>query len=200
MDAENSIFVPAEQEARVIINRLEHADGDPELLQLISGISKEDFALIGELIQMYCLADALCRGLTAMLQKHRLGKVTDAAFSLNDTDVLFHTKKEARESCLDIDKAGIILAVDTLEMHRQFRHTFSHWVVKRYIDGKHLIAFSKSSPDSKRRDGTALEGGKAKIMAFRKDLLITELKKLKGHCNFLSEVHIYLESNRAIQA
>lgn len=200
MEAESSMVASAEQETREIICRLECAEGDPELLQLLSGVSKDDFALIGELIQMYCMADALCRGLTAMLQEHRLGTASDAAFSLNDTDVLIHTKKEARESGLNIDKAGIISAVETLEMHRLFRHTFSHWVVKRYMDGKHLVALSKSAPDAKKRDGIALEGGKAKLAVFRIDLLLTELEKVKGHCRFLSEVHAYLESGAATQA
>jgi len=200
MESVSSMIGSVEQEARDVILRLESAGGDSKLLQLLSGVTKEDFALIGELIQTYCMADALCRGLTAMLKEHRLGTASDSVFSLNDTDVLIHTKKEARDSALNIDKAGIISAVDTLEMHRIFRHTFSHWVVKRYMDGKHLVALTKSAPDALKRDGIALEGGQAKFTAFRIDLLLTELEKVKGHCRFLSEVHAYLESGAATQA
>ena len=197
MEAENSMVGSAERDECEIILRLESAHGDAELLKLLSGVSKEDYALIGELIQMYCMADVLCRGLTAMLQEQRLGTASEAIFSFNDTDVLIHTKKEARETGLNIDKAGIILAVETLEMHRLFRHTFSHWVIKRYMDGKHLVALSKSAPDAFKRDGVALEGGKAKLAVFRIDLLLAELEKIKGHCRFLSEIHAYLESGAA---
>jgi hypothetical protein len=182
-----------DEEIREIIRLLESADGTRELPRLLLGVGKEDFALIGELIQMYCMADALCRGLIAMLQERRLGTTSDLAYSLTDTDVLLHTKKEARETALTIDKAGIISAVETFEMHRVFRHTFSHWLVKRYSDGKHLVALSKSTPDAKKRDGIALEGGNAKLMVFKIDLLMTELAKIKGHCRFLSQLHAYLE-------
>jgi hypothetical protein len=197
MEADNSMVGSAEYEAREIISRLEKAEGTSELPRLLLGIGKDDFALIGELVQMYCIADALCRGLIATLKEKRLGAASDSAYSLNDTDVLLHTKKEAHETALNIDKAGIISAVETIEMHRVFRHTFSHWVVKRYVDGRHLVALSKSAPDAIKRDGIALEGGQAKLMVFQIDLLIAELAKIKGHCRFLSEVQAYLEGASA---
>jgi len=184
----------AEDEAREIIGRLEKAEGSAELQRLLLGIGKDEFALIGELVQMYCIADALCRELIATLKEKRIGTASDSAYSLNDTDVLIHTKKEACETALNIHKAGVISAVETLEMHREFRHTFSHWVIKRYADGRHLVALSKSAPDAKKRDGIALEGGRAKLMVFRLGLLMEELTKIKGHCMFLAELQAYLDS------
>ncbi|MBD9463935.1 hypothetical protein [Pseudomonas sp. Pdm06] len=197
MEADNSMVESVDEELREIMRLLEDAEGTHELPRLLLAPSKEDLALIGELIQMYCVADAFCRGLIAMLQEHRLGIASDSAYSLNDTDVLLHTKKEARETGLNIDKAGIICAVETFEMHRMFRHTFSHWVVQRYSDGKHLVALSRSAPDAKKRDGIALEGGDAKLMIFRIDLLMAELAKIKGHCRFLSQLHTCLEGASA---
>ncbi|MGR4973015.1 hypothetical protein ACIPQ1_09165 [Pseudomonas sp. LARHCG127] len=194
MEADNSMVGSVDEETREIMRLLEGAEGTRELPRLLLGVGKEDLALIGELIQMYCVADALCRGLIAMLQERRLGTSSDSAYSLNDTDVLIHTKKEAHETALNIDKAGIISAVETFEMHRVFRHTFSHWVVHRYSDGKHLVALSRSATDAKKRDGIAPEGGNAKLMIFRIDLLMTELAKIKGHCIFLSQLHAYLEA------
>ncbi|WLH43955.1 hypothetical protein [Pseudomonas beijingensis] len=193
METGNSMVGSVDEEMREIMRLLESAESTRELPRLLLGVGKDDLALIGELIQMYCVADALCRGLIAMLQERRLGTTSDSAYSLNDTDVLLHTKKEARETALNIDKAGIITAVETFEMHRIFRHTFSHWVVQRYSDGKHLVALSRSAPDAKKRDGIALEGGNAKLMVFRIDLLMTELAKIKGHCKFLSQLHACLE-------
>lgn len=193
MEADNSIVGSVDEEMREIMRLLEGAESTRELPRLLLGVGKDDLALIGELIQMYCVADALCRGLIAMLQERRLGTSSDSAYSLNDTDVLIHTEKEARETALNIDKAGIISAVETFEMHRIFRHTFSHWVVQRYSDGKHLVALSRSAPDAKKRDGIALEGGNVKLMIFRIDLLMTELAKIKGHCRFLSQLHAHLE-------
>jgi hypothetical protein len=193
MEAKSLMLESVEEEIQNIIRQLEAAECTPELSRLLLGIGKKDFALIGELIQMYCMADALCRGLIALLQERRLGCSTDSAYSMNDTDVLIHTKREARETNLNIDKTGIIAAVDTLEMHRVFRNTFSHWVVKRHSNGKHLVALSKSAPDAKKRDGIALEGGEAKLMVFQIDLLMAELSKIKGHCRFLSQLNTYLE-------
>ncbi|WP_405122917.1 hypothetical protein ACI514_00950 [Pseudomonas sp. M20] len=197
MEAKSSMIGSAEEETHKIIRQLEAAEGTPELSRLLLGIDKKDFALIGELIQMYCMADVLCRGLIAMLQDRRLGASTNSAYSLNDADVLIHTKIEARGTTLNIDKTGIITAVEALEIHRVFRNTFSHWVVKRHSNGKHLVALSKSAPDAKRRDGITLEGGKAKLMVFQIDLLMAELTKIKDHCRFLSQLHAYLEGASA---
>lgn len=59
------------------------------------------------------------------------------------------------------------------------------------------MAFTKSKSDAEKRDGIALDAGKAKLMAFRIDDLMTELAKVKGHCKFLSELHHYLEGSPA---
>lgn len=193
MEVDSLMVGSAEDEAREIIERLEKTEGPLELQRLLQGIGKDEFALIGELVQMYCIADALCRELIATLKEKRVGAATDSAYSLNDTDVLTHIKKEARETALNIHKAGIISAVETLEMHREFRHTSSHWVVKRYVDGRHLVALSKSVPDAKKRDGITLEGGQTKLMVFRVDLLMEELTKIKNHCEFLTELQVYLD-------
>lgn len=177
-----------------IMNRLEAADGDAELLRLLQEIEKEEFSLIGELIQTYCRADTLCRGLIAMLREKRLGSASDKAYLMNDADVLTHTIKEAQKTSLNIHAAGIISAVETLKMHRVFRHTFSHWVVKRYIGGQYLVAFTKSKLDAEKRDGVALVDGKAKLMIFPISNLVDELANIKGHCRFLSELNHYLEN------
>ncbi|AWA39450.1 hypothetical protein DBV33_12930 [Pseudomonas fluorescens] len=176
-------------------NRLESTESEFDLLKLVKDIGESELLLIGELIQIYCTADALCRGLIAMLKAYREGLTSDFAYRLNDSDVLIHTKKEAEKTGLNIDKPGIALAIETLEMHRVFRHTFSHWVVKKYFTGKYLIAFTKSKTDAEKRDGAILNSGKAKMMIFRISDLKIELEKIKDHCKFLAELHRYLESN-----
>lgn len=197
MVAIGSISRTVDEEIIEVISRLEAADGDAELLRLLQGISKEEFSLIGEFIQMYCISDALLRGLIAMLREKRLGSPSDFAYLLNDADVLLQIRKEAEETALNIDTAGIISAVETIKMHRIFRNTFSHWVVKKYVGGQYLVAFTKSKTDAEKRDSIALDDGKAKLMAFRIDDLTTELAKVKGHCKFLSELHHYLEGSPA---
>lgn len=193
MDANDNKTV--EEETLEVINRLEAADSSTELPRLLKGVSKEEFSLIGELIQVYCMSDALCRGLIAMLREKRLGSPSDFAYMLNDADVLTHTKKEAQKTDLNIHTAGIISAVETLEMHRVFRHTFAHWIVKKYAGGPYLVAFTKSKSDAQKRDGIALDDGKAKLMAFQIDALVTELANVKAHFRFLSELHQYLEDS-----
>jgi len=200
MQAIGSIPGAVDAETLEVMNRLEAAGSDVELELLLHDIGKEQFVLIGELIQMYCMSDALCRGLIGMLREKRVGSPSDFAYKLNDADVLAHTKKEAGETSLSIDTAGIISAVETIETHRIFRHTFSHWIVKRYVGGRHLVAFTKSKPDGEKRDGIPLKDGKAKLMAFRIDDLMTELAKVKGHCKFLSDLHHYLEGAPATSA
>jgi hypothetical protein len=176
-----------------VMRMLESAENDGDLLRLVKGIGKSEFSLIGELIQTYCSADVLCRGLIAMLREHRIGSPSDFAYCLNDADVLLHAKAEAVKTSLNIDKDGIISAVETIESHRVFRHTFSHWVVNRHVNGRHLVAITKSKPDAEKREGIALNDGMAKLMVFRIDDLLAELEKVKGHCKFLAELHCYLE-------
>lgn len=200
MESDNSMVGSVEAGIREIMDRLENAEGDHELRSLLQTAGKDDFALIGELVQTYCVADALCRGVTAMLQEHRLGTPSPTAYSLNDTDVLRHLKTEAELTGAAVNKAGIISAVETIELHRVFRHTFSHWVVHRYMDGRHFVALSKSARDAKKRDDIALQYGEAKLMVFPIDDLKSELAKIKHQCKFLTEVHAYLEGTSATSA
>lgn len=180
-----------------IMSQLEVADGDAELLRLLQEIGKEEFSLIGELIQTYCRADALCRGLIAMLRENRVGSPSDFAYTLNDADVLLHTVKEAEKTSLKIHTAGIISAVETITLHRVFRHTFSHWVVKKYVGGQYLVAFTKSKPDAEKRDDIALVDGQAKLMAFPISNLMVELANIKECCKVLSGIHYCLENFQA---
>jgi hypothetical protein len=67
--------------------------------------------------------------------------------------------------------------------------------VNRHVDGRHLVAITKSKPDAEKRDGIALNDGMTKLMVFRIDDLLAELEKVKGHCKFLAELHCYLEAS-----
>lgn len=193
MENNKSFPVTVSQETAELVSRLEAADSNTELPRLLEALSKEEFALIGELVQTYCVADTLCRGLVAMLREERVGVPSDSAYLLNDADVLTHTRTEAEKTGLTIDTVGVISAVETLQMHRVFRHTFAHWIVRRHIGGQHLVAFTKNKSDAEKRDGIPLDNGDAKMMAFRIDELMAELVKIKRHCRFLSELHLYLE-------
>ncbi|WP_349975408.1 hypothetical protein [Pseudomonas sp. WHRI 8519] len=193
MEAVGSSRASMEAETRAILTRLEATQNDAELLQHLGGIGKEEHALMGELVQTYCQADALCRGLVAILKHKREGVPSDFAYEQNDTDVLIHLRKEANNTILSIDTAGVIQAVDTFEMHRVFRHTFSHWVVKKYLHGDYLVAFTKNKKEGEKRDGVVMTGGKAKLMVFPIVLLVNELEKLKSNCSFLAELHLYME-------
>ncbi|HDS1733214.1 hypothetical protein [Pseudomonas sp. BP8] len=193
MNAPVSSQGSTQAEALAIVNRLVATRNDVELLQHLEGVGKDEFALMGELVQVYCSADALCRGLIAILRKKREGSASDFAFKLVDADVLIHMRKEAQQTILSIDTVGIISAIEILEMHRDFRHTFSHWVVKKYRAGNYLVAFTKNKKEGENRDGIALTGGQAKLMVFPVAELLIELDKLKGHCEFLAELHQYME-------
>ncbi|MFP3403403.1 hypothetical protein [Pseudomonas putida] len=193
MEAVASAQASSEAETRAIVDLLVATKNDGELLQHLGGIGKEEHALMGELVQTYCQADALCRGLVAILRQKREGAPSDFAFKLFDTDVLIHMRKEAQETILSIDTAGIIAAVDILEMHRDFRHTFSHWVVKKYKAGDYLVAFTKNKKEGENRDGITLTSGQAKLMVFPVAELLVELDKLRGHCKFLADLHQYME-------
>ena len=78
-------------------------------------------------------------------------------------------------------------------MHRDFRHTFSHWVVKKYKAGDYLVAFTKNKKEGENRDGITLTSGQAKLMVFPVAELLVELDKLRGHCKFLADLHQYME-------
>ncbi|MFP3449472.1 hypothetical protein, partial [Pseudomonas sp. SIMBA_067] len=63
MEAVASAQASSEAETRAIVDLLVATKNDGELLQHLGGIGKEEHALMGELVQTYCQADALCRGL-----------------------------------------------------------------------------------------------------------------------------------------
>ena len=192
MEAVASAQASSEAETRAIVDLLVATKNDGELLQHLGGIDKEEYALMGELVQTYCQADALCRGLVAILRQKREGAPSDFAFKLFDTDVLIHMRKEAQETILSIDTAGIIAAVEILEMHRDFRHTFSHWVVKNTRPATTWWRSPKQK-EGENRDGITLTSGQAKLMVFPVAELLVELDKLRGHCKFLADLHQYME-------
>ena len=192
---ENSLVLVTLDDAHIeVVKELERGESDNDLLRLLNGIGKAEFSLIGELIQIYCTADVLCRGLIAMMREHRLGVSSNFAYDLNDKDVLVHTRGEAVKTTLDIHKDGVISAIETIEMHRIFRHTFSHWIVYKHVNDRYLVAITKSRLDAIKRDGVELNDGKAKFAVFRIDDLMTELRKVKAHTKFLADLHFHLET------
>lgn len=159
-------------------------------------LNKKDFELIGTLIQTYCIADLHARRVLNSLRALITGENTDFAGKLNDGEVLEHLKKNALawEGPIEV-KDGLRMATETIEMHRELRHNFAHWVTRRINGTEVFVMLSKNLKEAKKRDGIAqgineFKYGIAEIIAIK-----TELEKLKSHAVYFSKVAEYLDEN-----
>jgi hypothetical protein len=156
---------------------------------------KEEFALIGAFIQAYCAVDFNARRIIAAVQQ--LSKQTPPINfnELNDTDVYLHLKKASENAHVESHvKDGIAKAASTLEMHRDFRHRFAHWVVRKVCDHEALFLLTGKKPDPKKHGGIDIAKGTNAYLIVPRAALIEETKKIFGHADYLAHVAVHLEN------
>lgn len=166
------------------------------ILDRLDKLSESDFALIGKLIQLYAVIDMNSRIIIRLLRMISDGVDDTFADKLNETDVIIQLKKYANKLKTQENlKQGIDHAIETLDMHRQHRHTLAHWVVRRMPGEDAFIVLTKSSGDLKKRGLNAPESNKYIWGAFKISHLREELSIIIGHCNYVSQAAEYLYQN-----
>jgi hypothetical protein len=175
-----------------MINKLD-PDDSAGFMALTDELREEDFTFVGKLIQTYCYADLNARRIIDGISG-AAGKVQNGSI-LNDTDVLLHLRKVAETLPPSNVREGILRAVELVEMHREQRHNFAHWAVRRIKDHDVFVIFTKNAHEAKKRDGVELPQGEFKFGLAPVRLLKEELEKLVGHSKYLAESAIYVEKN-----
>lgn len=166
-----------------------------EWLEATTPPNKSDFTLIGAFVQTYAIADFNARRTIDGMRSIR-GESGAFAGHLNDTDVLIHLRREATAwSGHKNVRAGILKALDILEMHRIHRHHLAHWVVRRYPRFRGFIVISNNAPEAAKRDGIAIGPGEAKWGIFTEDLFRVEMEKLQRHSDYLAKLAMHIEVN-----
>ena len=169
---------------------------DPSILDKLDKLNEPDFALIGKLIQLYTIIDINSRITIRLLRIITDGIDDTFADKLSEADVIVQLRKYATKLKTQTNlKEGIERAVENLDMHRQHRHTFAHWVVRRLPGEEAFIVLTKSSGDLKKRGLEAPEPDKCIWGIFMISHLKDELENIIGHCDYISQSAAYLYSD-----
>ncbi|MGN2406918.1 hypothetical protein ACTACD_14235 [Pseudomonas syringae] len=182
-----------DQELRELQSKI--AD-DLSILDRLEKLAESDFALIGKLIQLYAVIDMNSRIVIRLLRMISDGLDDTFADKLNETDVIIQLKKYANKLKTQENlRQGIDRAIETLDMHRQHRHTLAHWVVKRMPEEDAFVILTKSSGDLKKRGLNAPDSNMYTWGVFKISHLREELNIIVGHCNYISQAAHYLYQN-----
>lgn len=161
-------------------------------------LSQKDFALIGKFIQIYCIADFNARRVIDIMREIRTGQKENFASALTEVDVLVHLRRSGEMWMGREDvREALTNLVNLLEMHRQFRHHFAHWVVRRLKGTDVFLMLTKSADNPNRRGGIRQDVDKATYAVFMADTLQDEMVKLIEQGEFLAKFASFLEGNRS---
>jgi len=158
--------------------------------------SESDFALIGKFIQVYCVADFNARRVINGLRAICLGEEEDFSSRLNDKDVLTHLKISAAAWTGSSNVSdGVVRAAEILEMHRELRHNFAHWIVRRLRNADALLILTKNAGEARKRSGTHHARDEATWGLFIPASVKVEMGKMQLHSDFLSKLAVHLEED-----
>ncbi len=163
-------------------------------------LEPQDYELIGEFVQAYCVADLEARrGINALSHVHT-GVPTDYALKLNDKDAIDHLERRAKEWEGQMEvKEGLLMVVDILRGHRHLRHVFAHWAGRRVPKYDALIFFSANLGGHKIPEGAikyeSVEGANMQYGLVPLKSVRDELEKLQGHTLYLINIGRQLEEN-----
>jgi hypothetical protein len=173
-----------------IVEEIESRPG--QSVALLQNLTKNDYAIIGQFIQLYCYADLNIR---RIMKAASTVDATQKAPKVRDSEALeflrqlpdnFHIPHETR--------VGILATANTLILNNSIRHSFAHWAIKR-VRGKDAFAvFSANEVEAKHRSGEPLPSGHIKfgIVAIRH--ITEQLRILKGNDIFLARFATKIEA------
>lgn len=170
---------------------------DENWLDYTDPLTPKEFTLIGKFIQIYCIADFNSRRVIDVMREIRTGNKENFASTLNEADTLVHLRKSAEMwQGRDDIRMALINLVNLLEMHRQFRHFFAHWVVRKVKGTDVFLTLTKSADKPIKRGGITQDVDKATYAVFMASTLQIEMSKLLEQGKFLAKLASHLESNR----
>lgn len=158
----------------------------------------KDFQLIGTFVQVYCFAELSARQIIEMIDSVIPNQGKEAASRLAGHDVFPHLILAAnrfKNSSKGNVKETLIRAAGIVGMHRQMRHTFAHWTVRRVEGDKAFLLLSKNAQEGKKRTGTMPMVGCMNYGIVAKETLRRELRKLEEHTQNLSIVAAHMSKD-----
>jgi len=178
---------------QAIFESVKHIPSDTESLR------DEDYLLLGQFVQVFCVADLESRRVIAAMQTIVGNKSVDVR-KLPDKTVIEHLAISARDwpGQKEIGK-GLAVVADTLSKHHQVRHICAHWAARR-IKGHDAYFFISTSGNHKPPVGGHHVGADdpdadAEFRMLAKTMIMEELIKLRQHATFLGSLAPYLENN-----
>jgi hypothetical protein len=170
-------------------------DADPDgFIEASLEPTADDLAFIGHFIQLYCFADYCARRIIDAIREAAIGPEARNASKLFEKDVFPSLEKAAHRLWDGKVKTNLLKAAGTIGMHRQHRHTFAHWAVRRVPEEDVLLLLSKDAREGKRRDGHERDSYQSSFGFVALPPMRTEVEKLNAHTHILSVYAYELET------
>ena len=170
-----------------------HADPG-SFIEATEELKKDDFRLIGEIIQIYCIADYCGRRVIDSIREAALGPQARNAGGLQDAQVLSKLKEAGQMLWYMSMKDAIIRAADILMMHSEIRHNFAHWAARKVRKQNVIVILSKNHIEGKRRHGLAGDPSNSNYGFLYVPALDEEVRKMREHIGNLSLAAYELEN------
>jgi hypothetical protein len=157
-------------------------------------LSDKDFAIIGKMIQIYSSSDFNARRTINAIRKASLGAQYQTAGMLQDKQLYESLKETARSLPCGNTREGLIKAAETIAMHHQRRHDFAHWIFRKVPDEPVYYFCSNDERKLADRSGVAIRPGETRYGLMPIPEILTEMRKLAGHCEYLAHSAVRLET------
>ncbi len=150
-------------------------------------LTKDDFYLIGRVVQQYCFVDLNARRLIDLLRHAALGPESRNGAGLQDGQVLPQLIAAASKLPTSNLQEGIIRAARSMENYRDHRHHFAHWAARRIVGHNLWIMLNSNSKEIKRRIGIEGNVGELTYGIIHVEYIIEDEKIIEGHSNYLAQ-------------
>ncbi|MEN5302617.1 hypothetical protein [Pseudomonas sp. TWI628] len=167
--------------------------GDDEFIENTEPLMPKDERLVGRFVQQYCWADFNSRRAINYLRQINGKGESNFSGGLNDTDVVKHLGSESASlSGLPAVSDGLGRTAKALKMHRDLRHHFAHWAVRRAKHHEAFVLMTTNSPQAKKKGIAPLEVGMLGFSVVAIEALERELGILASQNEYLAQAVNFL--------
>nr|WP_294849339.1 hypothetical protein [uncultured Sphingomonas sp.] len=159
-------------------------------------LKTEDFVLIGRYIQIYAYSTLNARKILALVQPISRPKRPVTANKIPDGDTFSILRDEARQfpEC-DLRRA-LVAACDILLMHRDIRHNFAHWAVRRAKKIDAYVILGANEKEVQRHSGLSLNPEHVAFGLLSIEHVKDEARKLAEHGSTLADIAAKIDAMR----
>jgi hypothetical protein len=185
-----------DSDVKALLSRIDDQfEIDPDaFIEATDELTTEDYAFIGQMIQLYCFADFCARRVIDAIREAAFGPHKRNASRLMEKEVFPALEKAAKLLWDGNVKTNLLKAAGTIGMHRHMRHNFAHWAARRIPGEDVWIILSKDAREGKRRDGRERDSYQSSYGLVHLQSLRDEMEKLNAHTHNLSVYAYQLET------